>query len=57
MNDRTWKITSLRDGKPAATVEGVSHTHALVAIRGAMDGRELRLDAVAEQPVEVAQAA
>ncbi|MFN8217406.1 MAG: hypothetical protein U0R71_12510 [Solirubrobacterales bacterium] len=37
---RTWKITSLKDGQPVASVEGVSHANAVAAIQDAIDGRD-----------------
>ncbi len=40
MNDRTWKITSIRDGEAVASVEGVSHANAVRAIQDAMYGRD-----------------
>jgi hypothetical protein len=38
MKHTTWKITTLRDGAPAASVEGVSHDNAVAAIEDAMRG-------------------
>jgi hypothetical protein len=37
----TWKITTMRDGRPAGSVEGVSRKNAVRAIRNAMYGREV----------------
>jgi hypothetical protein len=40
MKSSTWKITTLKDGQPVASVEGVSHENAIAAIRTAMYGRD-----------------
>jgi hypothetical protein len=41
MMNTTWKITAMRDGRPAGSVEGVSRKNAVRAIRNAMYGREV----------------
>lgn len=40
MRNKTWKITTLKDGKALASVEGVSHENAVTAIQNAMYGRD-----------------
>ena len=40
MRNTTWKITTLKDGKAHASVEGVSHENAVSAIQNAMYGRD-----------------
>jgi hypothetical protein len=46
MKNSTWKITTLKDGKAVASVEGVSHVNAVAAIRTAMYGRDPLADVV-----------
>jgi hypothetical protein len=63
MRKSTWKITTLNDGKPVASVEGVSQENAVAAIRNAMYGRDPLADvvtgtvAVTEQTEPLAAAA
>jgi hypothetical protein len=46
MKNSTWTITTLKDGRAVASVEGVSHRNAVAAIRNAMYGREPLADVV-----------
>ncbi len=63
MKNSTWKITTLKDGKAVASVEGVSQDNAVAAIRNAMYGRDPLADvvsghiAVTEQTETLAAAA
>jgi hypothetical protein len=50
MRNTTWKITTLKDGKALASVEGVSHENAVTAIQNAMYGRDPLAD-VSKGPV------
>ncbi|MGE5408854.1 MAG: hypothetical protein ACM3NV_09580 [Syntrophothermus sp.] len=40
MKNTTWKITTMKDGAPVASVEGVGHDNAVAAIEDAMRGRD-----------------
>ena len=46
MKNSTWKITTLKDGKAVASVEGVSHANAVAAIRTAMYDRDPLADVI-----------
>jgi hypothetical protein len=49
MKKSTWKITTLKDGEPVASVEGVSQENVVVAIRNAMYGRDPLADVTGGQ--------
>lgn len=59
MKNSSWKITTLKDGKAVASVEGVSQGNAVAAIRNAMYGRDPLADVVTgtEQTETLAAAA
>jgi len=41
MMNTTWKITTMHEGQPVSSVEGVSKKNAIRAIRNAMYGSEI----------------
>ena len=47
----SWTITEIQDGKPVATVKGVSRTDAVSAIYRAMRGEEILPPAATREPV------